>query len=32
MPRLEQKLYPDDSNKDLRRNTSYGNDGRWNMG
>jgi len=32
MPSHERKLYPDDSDKDLRRDTSYGNDGRWSMG
>jgi len=32
-PNHEQKLYRhDDSNKDLRRDTSYGSDGRWSMG
>jgi len=33
MPSHERKLYhPDNFNKDLHRDTSYGNDGGWNMG
>jgi len=33
MPSHEQKLnHSDDSDKDLHRDTSYGNDGRWSMG
>jgi hypothetical protein len=33
MPSHEPKLYhPDDSDKDLLRETSYGKDGRWSMG
>ena len=32
MPSYEWKLYPDDSDKDRRRDTSYRNDGRWSMG
>jgi len=33
MPSHERKLYYiDDSDNDLRRDTTYGNDGRWSMG
>jgi hypothetical protein len=33
MPSHERKLYhPDDSDNDLRRDTSYGNDSLWSMG
>jgi len=33
MPSHERKLYhPDDSDVDLRRDTSYGNDSRWSLG
>jgi len=30
-PRAEALYHPDDSNNDLCRVTSYGNDGRWSM-